>query len=161
MTAKDISSRALWLSNLQMQVFALWKIPLVWFVRPKITEFTSKRCVVELPFTRRNKNHLGSIYFGALCIGGELAVGLPMALMIQERRSKAQLVFKDFQADFLKRADGPTQFIFDGVEALKSQLDRAIATKERFTETYDVEAFVKTKPECVARFKVTISVKDR
>ncbi len=117
--------------------------------------------MIELPFARRNKNHLGSIYFGALCIGGELAVGVPMALMIQEKKSKALLVFKDFHADFLKRADGPTRFVFDQVSSLEGQLEKAILTKERITETYAVNAFVVDKPDSIAKFQVTISVKDR
>lgn len=158
---KNLKSRSVFLSTLRIRLFALWKIPLVWFVRPTVAEFTADRCVIELPFARRNKNHLGSIYFGALCIGGELAVGVPMALMIQERKSKALLVFKDFHADFLKRADGPTRFVFDRVADLEAQLEKAIQSKERITDSYQVEAFVIGKPDCIAKFSVTISVKDR
>ena len=64
---------ALTKANLQLWWFGFRYIPLIGFCKPKILELTDARTVIRMPHHRHTKNHLGSIYFGALAIGADLA----------------------------------------------------------------------------------------
>ncbi len=64
---------ALTKANLQLWWFGFRYIPLIGFCKPKILELTDERTVIRMPHHRHTKNHLGSIYFGALAIGARFS----------------------------------------------------------------------------------------
>ena len=75
------AKRMLWL-------FGFFKIPLIGFINPKLVELTDKRMVVRVPLRRKTKNHLGSMYFGALSIGADLAGAFQAFHIADNRKSK-------------------------------------------------------------------------
>jgi acyl-coenzyme A thioesterase PaaI-like protein len=83
--------------------FGRFKIPLIGHLKPKLIAFDSKQVVVKLPLRRRSKNHLNSMYFGALAVGADLAGGLHGFYYTSQLKVKMSLVFKSFQAQFLRR----------------------------------------------------------
>ncbi|HTL11154.1 MAG TPA: DUF4442 domain-containing protein, partial [Bdellovibrionota bacterium] len=89
--------------TLYLRAFGLIKIPMLWYLRPSVVELTDDRCVVKIPLRRRAKNHLNSMYFGALAAGADCAGGLMAMRLIRADGNRASLVFKDFHAEFLKR----------------------------------------------------------
>src|ERR1700745_2532097 len=94
-----------------LRAFAAYKIPLLFFVNPSVLKMTEEEVVISIPFSKRNKNHLGSMYFGALCIGADVAGGIIAARALQKvKNGKGSLIFKDFKANFLKRPEGKTLF---------------------------------------------------
>src|SRR5262245_29826808 len=52
------------------------RVPMAFFLSPSVVEASARRVVIRIPLTWRSKNHLGSMYFGALCVGADLAGGL-------------------------------------------------------------------------------------
>ena len=90
-------------ATLMIRIFGFMKIPLISYVRPSVVAVDEEKIVVKIPFRRRNRNHLNSMYFGALCVGADCTGGLLAMKYIEERAERIALVFKDFQADFLKR----------------------------------------------------------
>ena len=60
-------------ANWFLKLFAWRYIPLIGFCSPKIIQMNEKTVEITMPHTWRTKNHLGSIYFGALAIGADLA----------------------------------------------------------------------------------------
>ena len=50
---------------------------------------------------------------------------------IQKSGDRASLIFKDFQAEFLRRAEGDVHFTCEDGEAITELLDRVLATGER------------------------------
>ena len=90
--------------------FGLLKVPLIWLCRPKVIEHTDERIEVVIRLRRRTKNHLGSMYFGALAIGADITGGFLAMDPIKESGRQIQLIFKDFKADFLKRPEGDVHF---------------------------------------------------
>ena len=90
--------------------FGLLKVPLIWLCRPKVIEHTDERIEVVIRLRRRTKNHLGSMYFGALAIGADVTGGFLAMDPIKESGRQIQLIFKDFKADFLKRPEGDVHF---------------------------------------------------
>lgn len=61
--------------TLSLRWFGLTKIPVLFYFGVSVTEITKERMVVRIPLRRRTKNHLGSMYFGALCAGADCAAG--------------------------------------------------------------------------------------
>ena len=61
---------------------------------------------MRIRFRKRVKNHVGSMYFGALMAGADLAGGLAAIKYAHDKKLKLSLVFKDAKGEFLKRAEG-------------------------------------------------------
>jgi len=158
-----MSQRVLWKSTAWLRMFALWKIPLIAAVRPRVLALDDAACIIRIPLNHYNRNHLRSLYFGALCIGADLAGGLIIMEMIRKRRSRVAFLFKDFHADFHKRAEGATIFTCRDGEMLAQLLAEAEETGERCEGTVRVTATCPDKlgDEPVADFRLTISMKRR
>jgi acyl-coenzyme A thioesterase PaaI-like protein len=140
----------------------LTQIPLLFFVGVSVTEISATRMVIKIPLKRRTKNHLGSMYFGALCAGADCAAGAFAMYMIRQRPEKISMVFKDFEADFLKRAEGDVEFSCDQGKEIAELVAQAASSGERVERQMDVIATVPSlSDEPVARFKLTISLKRR
>lgn len=146
-----------------LRLFAWTHIPLIAVLRPTLLAADATGCVVRLPLNWLAKNHLGSLYFGALCIGADVAGGLIVMNLIRARRSRVAFLFKDFHAEFHKRAEGATVFSCHDGAMLAGLLDRAEASGEREEGTVTVTATVPAKmgDEPVASFRLTISMKNR
>ena len=145
-----------------MRLFGWLKIPLLASVRPSVVELSDTRCVVRIPLRRWTKNHLGSMYFGALAIGADCAGGLLAMDQIKRSGRKVSLVFKAFQATFLKRPESDVYFICEEGAAIRDQVRRALESEERITEPMHVQAAVKLPDgsfEPVATFTLELSLK--
>ena len=145
-----------------MRLFGWLKIPLLASVRPSVVELGETRCVVRIPLRRWTRNHLGSMYFGALAIGADCAGGLLAMDQIRRSGQKVNLVFKAFQAQFLKRPESDVYFICDEGAAIRDQVARTLACEDRITEPMHIQAAVKTPDggfEPVAEFTLELSLK--
>lgn len=144
-----------------MRLFALVKIPLIFFCRPTIIKIDETECVVRLPFRRRTKNHVGSMYFGALSVGADLCIGLLAMHQIDLSKQKVVLIFKDFKADYKKLALGDVHFVSQEGAKVKALVARAIQTKERQNETiYGYAVVPSVNPEeKIMEFWLTLSLK--
>lgn len=146
-------------ATLLMKLFGLTQVPLLFAVRPKVIELSDTRCVVCLPFKRRVKNHLGSVYFGAQAIGADTCVGMLAMDKIQKSQKNISLVFKDFKANFIKRAVGEMLFICDDGKAITELVNEVIETKERRHKT--IKAHGRVHGEIVSEFELTLSLKEK
>lgn len=124
---------------------------------------STDRTILKIPLTRRTKNHLNSMYFGALAIGAEVAIAAIAVKTIADSKKPVDFVFKDFQGSFQKRADGDVHFICDQGKAVKALIEKAIASGEREEGIFNSYAVVpKTDAEAkVAEFTLTLSCKLR
>jgi acyl-coenzyme A thioesterase PaaI-like protein len=148
--------------TLGMRLFGWLKIPLLASVRPSVVELSETRCVVRIPLRRRTRNHLGSMYFGALAIGADCAGGLLAMDQIKRSGGKVSLVFKSFQASFLKRPESDVYFICEAGQPIRDQVRRALATEDRVTEPMAIQAAVRLADgtfEPVAEFILELSLK--
>lgn len=148
--------------TLGLRLFGWLKIPLLASVRPSVVELSETRCVVRVPLRRWTRNHWGSMYFGALAIGADCAGGLLAMDQIKRSGGGVSLVFKAFQATFLKRPETDVYFICDGGAAIRDQVRRTLASEERITEPMAIQAAVKGSDgafEPVATFVLELSLK--
>jgi acyl-coenzyme A thioesterase PaaI-like protein len=148
--------------TLGLRLFGWLKIPLLASVRPSVMELSETRCVVRVPLRRRTRNHLGSMYFGALAIGADCAGGLLAMDQIKRLGGNISLVFRSFQANFLKRPESHVYFICEDGEAIRDQVRRSLASEGRITEPMAIRAAVKLPDgtfETVAEFTLDLSLK--
>src|SRR5438105_2679459 len=91
--------------------FSLFRIPLLAFITPRVLELGDKRSVVRVRLDLRTRNHVGTMYFGALSMGAEISIGVKALQAIHASGKKIDPLFKDFHVNFLKRADGHVHFV--------------------------------------------------
>jgi hypothetical protein len=104
------------------------------------------------------------MYFGALAIGADCAGGLLAMDQIKRSGGKVSLVFKAFQATFLKRPESDVYFICEDGQAIRDQVRRAMDSEDRITEPMVIQAAVKLADgtfEPVADFTLELSLKRR
>jgi hypothetical protein len=148
--------------TLSLRLFGLTKIPLLFYVGVSVKEISPERMVIRIPLRRRTKNHLGSMYFGALCIGADCAPGAFAMYLIRQQPAHISMVFKDFEAEFLKRAEGDVDFICNQGKEITELVAQAAASDERVERRVEVIATVPSlSDEPVARFRLTLSLKKR
>lgn len=155
------------MNNLTRFKFFLWmfshfKVPMIGYLKPRLIKLTDTEIIICLPLTRRSRNHLQSMYFGALAVGADLAGGLHGFYHAKQKKCKPSLVFKSFQAQFLRRPESDVYFVCSEGETVKRMIEESIATKERITRPIPIKAYT-DYPEFtveVAHFILELSVKD-
>jgi hypothetical protein len=159
MSNKTKNIKATWF----IRYFGLMKVPLIFYCRPSVIELNDVTTTIKIPFKRRNRNHLRSMYFGVLAVGADVAGGVLAMDLIRESGRKISLVFKDFRADFLKRPEGDTHFKCNDGLAIKGLIQKAIRTGERVNMPLKITATVPKifGNEPVAEFVLTLSLKDK
>ncbi|MCB0347450.1 MAG: YiiD C-terminal domain-containing protein [Bdellovibrionales bacterium] len=146
-------------ANLMLKAFGMFKIPMIGFISARVTKLDDTTCEVFVPLNRKTRNHLKTMYFGAMAAGADTAAGLAAMLAMVELKSWVHLSFKDFKANFLKRADKDVIFKCTSVGAVKELVKRAIESKDRVEMAVPVEAFC--NDELVATFSLTLSLKKK
>lgn len=146
-----------------VNLYGLFKIPLILFVSPRVIESEGKRFVLKIPLSYRTKNHLNSMYFGALGIGAELSIAAAAVKAIADSKLKIDFVFKDFTGQYLKRADGDVHFICEEVDLVRGLIEEAKNNPERLERKLKGYAVVpSTHPtEPVMTYELTLSVRNR
>jgi len=148
--------------TLWLNLLSFLKVPLLFSTSPKVIEFSDTETTVFIPFKRKNKNHLGSLYFGALAMGAELSVALMAIEETRKSPKKVSFIFKDFKANFLKRADAGTYFSCLEAKGVKELVRQAEESTERVEQKFSGFAYTdeKTK-EPVMTYELTLSLKAR
>lgn len=147
--------------TLFVRLFGFMKVPLIFWVSPSVIKMDDKECIIKIPLNRRTKNHLNSMYFGVLCTGADLAGGLVAMNEITASKKRVALSFKDFKADFLKRAEGDVHFIVTQIPEIKQFVADVIKSGERMNMPVEIKAVVPSinPDEVVATFVLTLSLK--
>jgi acyl-coenzyme A thioesterase PaaI-like protein len=148
--------------TISLRLFGLTKIHLLLYVGVSVAELSRERMVIKIPLRRRTKNHLGSMYFGALCVGADCAPGAFAMYLIRQQPARISMVFKNFEAEFLKRAEGDVYFCCSQGKEIAALVELAASSGERVERQVEVIATVPSlSDEPVARFKLTLSLKRR
>ncbi|MBX2987499.1 MAG: DUF4442 domain-containing protein [Bdellovibrionaceae bacterium] len=154
------------LKNLKMTAIvngiSLLKLPLLAFTAPSVVALTDRQSIVRVRLGWRTRNHLGVMYFGALAMGAELSIALKAVESIQASGQRIDFLFKDFQARFLKRADGHVHFVCDEADGVAALIEKACGTQERLEAKFKGFAIVPDKgADPVMTYELTLSVKNR
>ena len=116
-----------------------------------------------MPLDCRTRNHVRSMYIGAMVVGVDMVTGFTALLKIRESKRNVILIFKDLKANFLKRAEGDIHYICSEGKAIAAAVEEAIRTGERVNLPVPVIATVPDKfgDEPVAEFIITLSMKEK
>jgi len=148
------------LSKMNWLLFLLsrFKIPMIGYVRPRLLVLTDTEVEVRIRLKRRTKNHLNSMYFGALAIGADVAAGIHTFYFSEKLGMKVSFAFKGMNAEFLKRAESDITFKCNQGELIHQAILKSDSEKIRINEMVLVEA-IDENSEIVAKFDMIVSVK--
>ena len=147
--------------TLRIRLLGWLRIPLLGSVRPSVVELDDEHCVIRVPLRRWTRNHMNSMYFGALAIGADCAAGIMAVELIRQRKAKVSLIFRSFHAEFLKRPESDVYFICEAGASIRALVDRVLVSDQRLAEMIPLTAAVRTPEgyEPVARFMLELSLK--
>ena len=58
-----------------IRLFGFSKVAMIYYCRPKVIAVDSDSLEIKIPLNRRTKNHINSMYFGALSVGADITGG--------------------------------------------------------------------------------------
>ena len=150
------AQRFLWL-------FGLFKIPMIGFVSPKLILLDNEKIIIKIPYKRRTKNHLKSIYLGALVIGADLAAGFHAFLIGREMNKNISLAFKGIHGEFISRPMSDVFFVSNEGNKVKNMIEESISSGDRITNDISIEVFTgyPEQPELVAIFTLGLSIRNK
>ena len=134
------------------------KIPIVGYVKPRLLEINDEKISVKVKLRKRTKNHLNSMYFGALAVGADIAGGLHAFYFSEAAGKKISFAFKGMNASFIKRAE--TSIIFNSYDGqiIKEAITLSSENGKRVNKNIKVSA-LNNLGEIVADFTMIVSIK--
>jgi hypothetical protein len=143
--------------------FCHFKVAMIGYLKPRLITLNEATIVICLPLTTRSRNHLNSMYFGALAVGADLAGGIHGFYHAELAQCNVSLVFKSFQAQFLRRPESDVYFVCSEGELVKAMIQETKMTKERVTRPIHIDAYTDYPAQMnkVATFILELSVKIR
>ena len=144
-----------------MWQFGRLKVPLIGYLKPHLISLTDEKIVIKLKLNRRSKNHLNSMYFGALAVGADLAGGLHGFYHAEKAKVKLSLAFKSFEAQFLRRPESDVYFVCAMGQHVRAMIEASQKSGHRINKPLDVTAYTNylQQPEEIATFKLELSLK--
>jgi len=143
---------------MMLRLMGIFRIPMIGYVSPRLVQIDDEHVIVRIRLRRRTKNHLKSMYFGALAVGADVTAGLHAFYFCDELNVRPSFAFKGMKAEFLKRAETDVEFSCDEGAIIREQVLKAIQTNERQNHWVKVTA-KDLNGEVVALFEMEISVK--
>ena len=149
--------------NIYLWYFGLTQVRLIHYCRPKIVDVNKEGVTLFMPLDRRTRNHVRSMYIGAMVVGVDMVTGFTALLKIRKSKRNVILIFKDLKANFLKRAEGDIHYICSEGKAIAAAVEETIRTGDRVNLPVPVIATVPDKfgDEPVAEFIITLSMKEK
>ncbi len=141
--------------------FGCIKVPMIGYLNPRLITLNDETIVIKLRLTRRSKNHLNSMYFGALAVGADLAGGIHGYYHARQAGVTLSLAFKSFHAQFLKRPEADVYFVCTMGETVKNMIAESRDTRQRINKPLQIIAYTHypQQPEEVAKFELELSLK--
>ena len=134
------------------------KIPMIRFTRPRLLTIDDDSVRVKIKLRRKTKNHLNSMYFGALSVGADIAGGIQVFYFSKKMDRKVSFAFKGMNAQFLKRAESDIVFESHGGQKIKAAMEKSLKEGSRINDSILVEA-KNDAGEVVATFEMIVSVR--
>jgi hypothetical protein len=152
------------MNTLAVRLWSFQNVFFLWLAKPSVVQLDESGCVIRIPLNwRTRRRDIHAMYLGVLCMGADVAAGLPAFDLVRRRKVRVSFIFKDIKAEFLKRAEGHVHFTNADGPLIQGLIDRALASGVREEATVRVTATVPSRlgTEAVARFELTLSIKRR
>ena len=136
---------------------------MIGYCRPRVVNVSDTEVVLSIPLNRRTRNHVGSMYIGAMTVGVDFVTGLTAMTIIKKSKKNIVLIFKDLKSSFIKRAEGETLFTCNHTKEIAAAVKKVVDSKQRVNIEVPIIATVPEKfgDEPVAEFTITLSMKEK
>ena len=136
---------------------------MIGYCRPRVVNVSDTEVVLSIPLNRRTRNHVGSMYIGAMTVGVDFVTGLTATISIKKSKKNIVLIFKDLKSSFIKRAEGETFFTCNHTKEIEAAVKKVVDSKQRVNIEVPIIATVPEKfgDEPVAEFIITLSMKEK
>ena len=134
------------------------RIPMIAYVRPKLLSIDENSVRVRIRLRRKTKNHLNSMYFGALSVGADIAGGIQVFYFSKKMDRKVSFAFKGMNAQFLKRAESDIVFESNEGQKIQKAMEKSLIEGSRINDSIMVKA-KNDSGEIVATFEMIVSVR--
>lgn len=136
---------------------------MIGYCRPRVINVSDTEVVLSIPLNRRTRNHVGSMYIGAMTVGVDFVTGLTAMTSIKKSKKNIVLIFKDLKSSFIKRAEGETFFTCNHTKEIEAAVKKVVDSKQRVNIEVPIIATVPEKfgDEPVAEFIITLSMKEK
>ena len=136
---------------------------MIGYCRPRVINVSDTEVVLSIPLNRRTRNHVGSMYIGAMTVGVDFVTGLTAMISIKKSKKNIVLIFKDLKSSFIKRAEGEAFFTCNHTKEIEAAVKKVVDSKQRVNIEVPIIATVPEKfgDEPVAEFIITLSMKEK
>ncbi len=136
---------------------------MIGYCRPRVVNVSDTEVVLSIPLNRRTRNHVGSMYIGAMTVGVDFVTGITAMTSIKKSKKNIVLIFKDLKSSFIKRAEGETFFTCNHTKEIEAAVKKVVDSKQRVNIEVPIIATVPEKfgDEPVAEFTITLSMKEK
>lgn len=134
------------------------RIPMLGYVSPRLHYMDDEKAAVIVRLRRRTRNHLKSMYFGALTVGADVVAGMHVYYFCDQEGVRPSFAFRSMHAEFHKRATTHVLFTSHEGALIREVVKKAMDTGERQHAMVQVTA-TDNNGEVVASFRMEISVK--
>lgn len=153
--------KVLWKETLKCWLFGLIYIPMIFWLKPRIIELSKQGGILMVPFKRKTKNHVNSMFFGPFATGADVLGGALMLHLLGSKVKYYPFVYKDFYAEFLKRATSDVYYYCEDGQKISDAIALSTQTGERQNVILNIRATTPkdSQDETVANFRLTLSLK--
>lgn len=156
-----LSEVALAKAKQHLDFFGEKLVPMIGYCQPEILTLNQQTVEIKIPLTTATKNHLNSMYFGALAVGADAAGGFLAISKSEQLGQKISLAFKAVKAEFLARPEDDVVFVCHDGELIDQMLAETMDTGLRVNQPVTITALCPTLngDQPMAIFELTLSVK--
>lgn len=144
----------------ELRQFGDSQVPMIGYCEPELLGLSERHCETRIGLTPKTQNHVSCLYFGVLAVGADITGGFLAIWLNKQSDHYVELLFKDFKADFKKRALADTHFRCSDGELIRLMMAETIKTGERVNKAIHVIATTPTVCDgVVAEFQLTLALK--
>ena len=114
----------------KFRMFMFSKLPSAFFSGVRVLGISREKAIVTVPYKWFSQNPFKSTYFACLAMAAELSTGLLAMMNTYKRKPAVSMLVVSMEANYFKKAIGPTAFICEDGQLIADTVDEAIQTGE-------------------------------
>jgi acyl-coenzyme A thioesterase PaaI-like protein len=142
----------------KFRMFLFTKLPSAYFAGVRIRDMNENTCQVTVPYKWFSQNPFRSTYFACLAMAAEMSTGVLALAHLHKRKPTVSMLVVKLEATYFKKAVGRTKFTCEEGGAMRTAIEKAVATGEGESFTATSTGTSETG-EVIAKFLITWSFK--
>jgi len=144
----------------KMKLYMMLNLPMGFIAGLRITELTSAKAQINVPYKFINKNPFKSMYFAVQAMAAELSSGILALSEVSEAKEPVSMLVLNMRASFTKKARTVVSFSCNDGDKIRKAITTSIETREG--QTCDVVSVgIDKEGDQVAEFVFTWTFKPK